>query len=123
MRVIQIVTASSAGLHNILTPNAKAELCSLCCAPVVHSLIQRTLSTCFRLFKISCICLNSQGSCINAQDSWEKPSSLLQEALLFSSFITASPAWQSEEVIDFLPWPTLIHIKPNTETIFYSECS
>lgn len=33
MRVIQIVTASSARLHNILIPNVKAELCSLCCAP------------------------------------------------------------------------------------------
>lgn len=30
------------------------------------------------------------------------------------------PAWQSNEVIDFLPLLGLIHIKLNPETIFYS---
>lgn len=56
----------------------------------------------------------------NAQDSRETPSSFLQEALLFSTFIAASPAWQSNEVIDFLPRLSLIHTKMDTETIFYS---
>lgn len=57
---------------------------------------------------------------LNAQDSCEEPGAFYKELCCSPPSWLPPPAWQSNEVIDFLPRLGLIHIKPNTETIFYS---